>query len=93
MSKSNQYLQEESEQNQSFIYSLLESKEKNSKEKEKKFFEIFHKKEEISNNKEKHLESEENQINQFKCFYCQNLYNNINRFEAHMRLHVSYNKF
>ena len=71
-----------------------ESNEQNSNE--KKIFEILHKKEEISiisNNKGKFQKSKNSQIIQFKCFYCKNPYNNINRFETHMRLHVSYNRF
>ena len=71
-----------------------ESNEQNSNE--KKIFEILHKKEEISiisNNKGKFQKSKNSQIIQFKCFYCKNQYNNINRFETHMRLHVSYNRF
>jgi len=31
-------------------------------------------------------------IIQYECFYCKNKYNNIYRFEAHMRIHVSKNK-
>ena len=87
MSKSNKdnqcFTQEES--------SPVESSESSPK-KEKKIFAIFHKKTEIliSENESK---SKNSQSIKFKCFYCRNQYNKINRFEAHMKLHVSQNIF
>ena len=51
----------------------------------KKIFEVFHKKEIISNE----LNKPENINIKYKCIYCGNKYNNFNRFEAHMRIHVS----
>ena len=100
MSKSNKYIQllsqEESEPNKTFCFSSpLESNEHNSKyfkSNGKKIFEIFHKKTEISIislTDQNELKSKNTHFIQFKCFYCQNKYNNINIFEAHMRLHVS----
>ena len=57
----------------------------------KRVFEVFHKKEmiyltpdSVSNN-----EGEKMPSVQYKCIYCGNKYNNMNRFEAHMRIHVS----
>ena len=65
---------------------------KMSSKQKKRVFEVFHKKEmicsvpdSISNKVE-----EKQSIYQYKCIYCGNKYNNMNRFEAHMRIHVSY---
>ena len=57
----------------------------------KKIFEIFHKKEIILNEININDELSKNQeFILYKCIYCENKYNNINRFEAHMKIHVSY---
>ena len=52
-----------------------------------KIFKVFHKKN-IIYTKTKSNET----IIQYECFYCKNKYNNIYRFEIHMRIHVSKNK-
>ena len=56
----------------------------------KKFFEVFHKKKIIYLNENKKSNSKENQLQnvQYKCIYCGNIFNSMNRFEAHMRMHV-----
>ena len=66
------------------------SNNNNSKQK-KKIFEVFHKKETIYSNPEPISNNigKSHQIFQYKCIYCGNKYNNMNRFEAHMRIHVS----
>lgn len=68
-----------------------ETYEPNKKPK-KRFFEVFHKKETIYSNQETISNSEESKFPsvQYKCIYCGNKYNNMNRFEAHMRMHVRY---
>ena len=49
----------------------------------KKFFEVFHKKKII------YLSEENKSQNvQYKCVYCNNIYDSMNRFEAHMKMHV-----
>jgi len=60
------------------------------KKPKKRFFEVFHKKETIYSNQETISNSEESKLPsvQYKCIYCGNKYNNMNRFEAHMRMHV-----
>ena len=65
------------------------------KKSKKRFFEVFHKKETIYLNQDSISNSEETkQPNvQYKCIYCGNIYNNMNRFEAHMRMHVRNNIF
>ena len=62
-------------------------------------FEVFHKKEIIYINKNfgEKKELDNNKSIQFKCFYCGNKSNTLNRFKAHMRIHVCkillYNSF
>ena len=59
---------------------------------EKKIFEVFHKKEVIINKGSSYDKDEKSKNSQailYKCFYCENTYNYINRFESHMRTHVS----
>ena len=59
---------------------------------EKKIFEVFHKKEVIINEGTSYDKDEKSKNSQsllYKCFYCENTYNYINRFESHMRKHVS----
>jgi len=64
---------------------------KNDSKQKKKVFEVFHKKETISSIQEKISKNigKTHQIFQYKCIYCGNKYNNMNRFEAHMKIHVS----
>ena len=61
------------------------------KKQKKRFFEVYHKKEIIYINKDKNPNNnaDKKSIIHFKCIYCGSEYNNINRFEAHMRIHVS----
>ena len=68
----------------------LEKEEPNQKQK-KMIFEVFHKKEIIYINQDSSSKNEDNKniLIQYKCVYCSNLYNNMNRFEAHMKMHVS----
>ena len=59
---------------------------------EKKIFEVFHKKEVIINEGSSYDKDEKSKNSQsilYKCFYCENTYNYINRYESHMRTHVS----
>ena len=90
---------EKSEQNMNFTLSCFPNldytsrkSEQNQKNKEK-FFEVFHKKKIIYLNENKKSNSKENQIQnvQYKCIYCGNIFNSMNRFEAHMRMHVRKN--
>lgn len=57
-----------------------------------KIFNIFHKAELIYNEQKTSQKDENSKIFysiQYKCFYCKKKYNNLNIFEAHMRIHVS----
>ena len=72
--------------------SVNKKRNNNIKEKSKKrVFEVFHKKETIYSNNDSIFNKigQNNPIFQYKCIYCGNKYNNMNRFEAHMRIHVS----
>ena len=62
----------------------------NSKDK-KRIFEVFHKKEMIYlvHDSISNKVGEKQSLYQYKCIYCGNKYHNMNRFEAHMRIHVS----
>ena len=62
--------------------------EKNTKNKNKNFFEVFHKKEIVYINNNSMDKSKNSQIIQYKCFYCKNNYNSLNSFESHMKQHV-----
>lgn len=67
--------------------------EKESKE-EKRIFDVIHKKEIISiddNLNDKNGDSNNFPRIRYKCIYCENNFNNSNRLEAHMRIHVSKN--
>ena len=57
----------------------------------KRVFEVFHKKEMICTSPESvsSKEGKKKLIFKYRCIYCGNKYNNMNRFEAHMRIHVS----
>ena len=72
--------------NQELITNNLSSNHK------KRIFEVFHKKEMIYlvNDSISNKVKEKQSLYQYKCIYCGNKYNNMNRFEAHMRIHVSY---
>lgn len=65
---------------------------KMSSNQKKRIFEVFHKKEMIHSVPDSISDKvgEKQYIYQYKCIYCGNKYNNMNRFEAHMRIHVSY---
>ena len=82
----------------SFLNERNEQNEQNSiykfeNQNEKKIFEVFHKKE-ILYDDQNTSENNKDSINiQYKCIYCQNLFNNINKFESHMRKHVSFYKY
>ena len=81
------------EYNSSFISSSNEQNYLKSASKEKKrIFEIFHKSEIIYLDPNKlDKGSEKDELNkQHKCIYCQKIFKNINRFEVHMKIHVSY---
>ena len=68
----------------------LTSNKVNTKQK-KRIFEVFHKKEliySVTDSISNKL-GDKQSIYQYKCVYCGNKYNNMNRFEAHMRIHVS----
>lgn len=72
--------------------SVNKKRNNNIKEKSKKrVFEVFHKKEMIYSKNDSIFNKigQNNPIFQYKCIYCGNKYNNMNRFEAHMRIHVS----
>ena len=96
MSKSSDFL-ETTEHNMSFCFATPSNVNaqwgtiKPIQKSKKRIFEVFHKKEiiylnsdSVSNNEEEKLPSI-----QYKCIYCGNKYNNMNRFESHMRIHVS----
>lgn len=70
----------------SFTTSPIVPNQKN----KKRFFEVFHKKEMLYLNQDSMSNSEDGKstIVQYKCVYCGNKYENMNRFEAHMRIHV-----
>ena len=58
-----------------------------------RIFEVFHKKEIVyPDNKfsKKNKNSEENRTLEYKCFYCKKSIKNINKYEFHIRNHVSY---
>ena len=57
----------------------------------KRVFEVFHKKEMICSEPDSisNKVGEKHPLFYYKCIYCGNKYNNMNRFEAHMRIHVS----
>ncbi len=77
--------------NQSSTNELNSISKKSKTQSEKKIFEVFHKKELIynENNSEKKNDKSNSQSISYKCFYCENTFSYINRFEAHMRTHVS----
>ena len=52
---------------------------------------VFHKKEIIYINQDSVSKNEESKSSsiQYKCIYCNNSYSSINRFETHMKIHVS----
>ena len=68
-----------------------EQSEKQNLKSKKKVFEVFHKKEIIYLNQDSISNSEETKYSSilYKCIYCGNSYNVINRFETHMKMHVS----
>ena len=57
----------------------------------KRVFEVFHKKEMICTSPDSVSikDGKKKPIIKYRCIYCGNKYNNMNRFEAHMRIHVS----
>ena len=71
-------------ENNIFIFSI--SKSRNNEK--KKIFKVFHKNEKIyhiqDNTQKKYLSL------YYKCIYCGKKFNNINVFEVHMKIHVSY---
>ena len=77
--------------NQSSTNELNSISKKSKTQAEKKMFEVFHKKELIynENNSQKKDDKSNSQSISYKCFYCENTFSYINRFEAHMRTHVS----
>ena len=68
-----------------------EQSEKQTLKYKKRVFEVFHKKEIIYINQDSVSNNEESKSSpiQYKCIYCGNSYNSINRFETHMKIHVS----
>ncbi len=89
-------LSELTDHNISFFFSSSKDQssisKKSKKDEGKKIFEVFHKKEIVYPEKK----SEEKKENckkyrsiQYKCFYCQNILSNINRYESHIKIHVS----
>ena len=68
-----------------------EQSEKQTLKSKKRVFEVFHKKEIIYINQDSVSNNEESKSSsiQYKCIYCGNSYNSINRFETHMKIHVS----
>ena len=56
----------------------------------KRIFEIFHKSEIICKNTSDNQSQTKDILKQHKCIYCGKIYKNINRFEVHMKIHVSY---
>jgi len=77
--------------NISISTNLNEQSEKQILKSKKRVFEVFHKKEIIYINQDSVLNNEESKSSsiQYKCIYCGNTYNSINRFETHMKIHVS----
>ena len=77
--------------NSSFISS---SNEKNypklGTNEKKRIFEVFHKSEIICKNALDNQTQKKDTFKQHKCIYCGKIYKNINRFEVHMKIHVSY---
>ena len=86
-------LSKTNENNISFFSISYEQKNnKSNKNEKKKIFEVFHKNEKIF-----HIQNKlENNIQEkyfsfyYKCIYCGKKFNNINAFEIHMKIHVSY---
>ena len=70
---------------------LNEQSDKQTLKSKKRVFEVFHKKEIIYINQDSVSNNEESKSSsiQYKCIYCGNAYNSINRFETHMKIHVS----
>ena len=70
---------------------LNEQSDKQTLKSKKRVFEVFHKKEIIYINQDSVSNNEESKSSsiQYKCIYCGNSYNSINRFETHMKIHVS----
>ena len=68
-----------------------EQSEKDNLKSKKRVFEVFHKKEIIYINQDSVSKNEESKFSsiQYKCIYCNNSYSSINRFETHMKIHVS----
>ena len=86
---------EVSEQNMSFCTSSpnMDNKPGKSKQKQKskkRFFDVFHKKEIIYLNQDSIKKRKESKFSNvhYKCIYCRNKYNNMNRFETHMKIHT-----
>lgn len=82
----------------SFLNERNEQNEQNSiykfeNQNEKKIFEVFHKKEILYDDQNTSENNKDSTNIQYKCIYCQNLFNNINKFESHMRKHVSFYKY
>ena len=67
-----------------------EENKNNVNSKRKRVFEVFHKKEMIYSSIDPISKKTKKKLSVFKyrCIYCGNIYNNMNRFEAHMRIHV-----
>ena len=61
----------------------------------KRIFQVFHKKEIIihKQNLSKKISIKNSRHVIYKCIYCGNKFNKINRFESHMKIHVSLNKY
>ena len=61
----------------------------------KRIFQVFHKKEIIihKQNLSKKISIKNSRYIIYKCIYCGNKFNKINRFESHMKIHVSLNKY
>ena len=70
---------------------MNEQSEEQTLKSKKKVFEVFHKKQIIYLNQVSVSNNEEGKSSsiQYKCIYCGNSYNSINRFETHMKIHVS----
>lgn len=89
-------LLETKENNISYFFSPSNNQssisKKSKKDKRKKIFEVFHKKEIIypeKKDEEKKENFEKYHSIQYKCFYCQIILCNINRYESHIKVHVS----
>ncbi len=83
------YLSKTTENNISFFSTTNELNNcKLGSNEKRKIFDIFHKKEIECQNK---LESNgtNNPPFVYKCIYCEKKYKNLNRFEFHMKIHVS----